>query len=66
MSDDLGYYIRYLQHLGDGGPPHPVQVGPYPDRESAEGFLTETLRDPVNKTNVQLVLREETVIGRSG
>jgi len=67
MSDtDLGYYIRYYQHFGEGVPPQATRVGPFADQDSADSVLTEILRDPINKTDVQLVLRQEIVVGRSG
>lgn len=70
MSDNipLGYYVLFHQHFGDGGPSQATRVGPYADRQSADRFLTEVLRDPINKTDVKLVLRQEQdiVLGQSG
>lgn len=42
---DLGYFIRFNQQFGDGGPPQRVQVGPYGDRETADRFLTAILQE---------------------
>jgi hypothetical protein len=67
MSDiPLGYYILYRQQFGDGSS-QAARVGPFFAEDAARGALNEFLASgDLNKTDFQLVLRQEIVLGQSG